>query len=72
MGLDVEGVYDGYISAAWTSENTFSLMAQVVDEYMGSLNVHIAFIGDEASVHVVGSGQYVFDKIQGSFIAKLL
>ncbi|MBE7090308.1 MAG: serine hydrolase [Clostridiales bacterium] len=71
MGFDVEGVYDGYISAAWTSENTFSLMAQVVDEYMGSLNVHIAFIGDEASVHVVGSGQYVFDKTQGSFIAKL-
>ena len=35
MGIDVEGAYDGYVSAAWTSENTFSLMAQAVDEYMG-------------------------------------
>ena len=69
MGLNEVGAYDGFISAAWKNENTFSLMAQVTDTYFGSLCVHIAFIGEEASVHIVGSGQYVFGGIGGSFIA---
>ena len=70
MGLDEVGAYDGFTSAAWTDERTFSLMAQVTDTYFGSLCVHVGFDGEEASVHIVGSGQYVFGGIGGSFIAR--
>ena len=70
MGVDVSGKYDCNSSAAWISDDTFALFLQVTDTYFGSLVLKISFIGDEASVMVTRSGQYIFEDISGYMIAK--
>ena len=70
MGIYEDGRYDCNSSAAWISENDFSIMAQVTDTYFGCLNVHISFSADEATMLVRRSGQYVFEDINGFMIAR--
>ena len=70
MGKNEPGTYACAISAAWTAENTISIMAQVIDTYFGCLNVHICFQGEEATLLMRKSGQYVFDGIGGFAVGK--
>lgn len=70
MGIFEDGEYDCNVSAAWVEEDTFAVLAQVTDTYFGSLVVHVAFAGDEASLSMVRSGQYVFEGISGFMVAK--
>ncbi len=70
MGVFEEGKYDCNVSAAWTDENTFSLLCHVTDTYFGTLSIRVSFVGDEASLFMKRSGQYVFEDIDGFLIAK--
>ena len=70
MGIYEDGKYDCNVSAAWVSDTDFSVMAQVTDTYFGCLNVYISFVGDEATVLIRRSGQYIFEDIDGCMIAK--
>lgn len=68
MGIVEEGLYDCAISAAWVEENTFAIQAQVIDTYFGCLNVHICYQGNQATLRMSKSGQYVFDGMEGCAI----
>ncbi|MBE6644182.1 MAG: serine hydrolase [Ruminococcaceae bacterium] len=70
MGIYEDGKYDCNVSGAWVSDDTFAILAQITDTYFGTLTVHIAFLGDEASVRIQRSGQYVFEDIGGFLIAE--
>ena len=70
MGVYVDGEYDCNASGGWISEDTFSILLQVTDTYFGALGIQIAFDGDEASLHIARSGQYVFEGIEGYSILK--
>lgn len=70
MGVYEEGQYKSNVSAAWVSENTFAVLAQITDTYFGTLVVNIAFSENEASLLLQRSGQYVFDDINGFLIAE--
>ena len=70
MGIYIEGSYDCVVSAAWTEEHTFAIMAQVIDTYFGCLNINICFKDDGATLRMTRSGQYVFAGIEGFIIAK--
>ena len=69
MGVWEEGEYDCNSSAAWSDENTFSIMAQITDTYFGCVNVHICFFNEGATVYLNRSGQYVLDGINGYMVA---
>ena len=70
MGVFEEGKYNCCSSGAWVSEDTFAILTHVTDTYFGSLTVHIAFQGDEASMVIQRSGQYVFENIGGFLVAE--
>lgn len=70
MGKNEPGEYDCAVSAAWVDGHTFSVMAQVIDTYFGCLNIHIGFVGKEATMLFRKSGQYVFDGMEGYVIAR--
>lgn len=69
MGVWEEGEYDCNSSAAWSDENTFSIMAQITDTYFGCVNVHIFFLNEGATVYLNRSGQYVLDGLNGYMTA---
>ena len=68
MGKTEPGMYDCAVSAAWVDENTFSILAHVIDTYFGCLNVHISFKDSRATLLMRRSGQYVFEGIDGFVI----
>jgi len=53
-------------------ENTFAIMLHVIDTYFGSLNIHISFKDERATLRLKKSGQYVFEGIDGFFIGKII
>ena len=70
MGVYEEGMYDANSSAGWVDKDTFAILLQVTDTFFGCLAIHIAFTGDEATMLVKRSGQYVFEGIDGYMIFK--
>lgn len=70
MGVYEEGRYKSNVSAAWVSDDTFAVLAQITDTYFGTLVINIAFSEDEASMLIQRSGQYVFDDVGGFLIAE--
>lgn len=70
MGIYEDGKYDCNVSAAWVSDDTFAIMAQVTDTYFGCITAHISFKEDEATLLIHRSGQYVFEDIDGFLIAE--
>lgn len=69
MGVDEVGKYHCNASAAWTSENTFTILTHITDTYFGTLSIHLSFIGEEVTVLMKRSGQYIFEDIDGFLIA---
>ena len=65
MGKNVEGTFDTAASAAWTEDNKLSIKAQIIDNYLGCVEIHLSFIEDRVSLLIVKSGQYVLDGIDG-------
>ena len=65
MGKNEEGAFTAYSSGAWTEENKFSIKAQIIDNYFGQIVVHLYFKGDDLSMVIRKSGQYVLDGFAG-------
>ena len=70
MGVDEIGKYNCNASAAWTDENSISILVHVTDTYFGTLTIRISFAKGKASVFMRRSGQYIFDGIEGFLIAE--
>ncbi|MBR7112578.1 MAG: serine hydrolase [Clostridia bacterium] len=70
MGVWEVGAYDAMASAAFVDENTLMILLQVTDTYAGKLHVTLAFGEGEASMHVTGTGQYVFAKMSADVLGK--
>ena len=71
MGIYEDGAYNCNASGGWVSDDTHAILVQVTDTYFGTLTVHIAFLGDKASLRIERSGQYVFEGIGGYLIAEM-
>ncbi len=65
MGKNAEGAFTTYASGAWTEENKFSIKAQIIDNYFGQIVIHLCFKGDDLSMVIRKSGQYVLDGFAG-------
>lgn len=70
MGVYEEGTYNAVASAAFVDERTLLLNLQLVDTYGGRLIVALSFGEGEASMHVTGTGQYVFVKMTADVFGK--
>ena len=70
MGVWEVGAYDAMASAAFVDENTLMILLQVTDTYAGKLHVALALGEGEASMHVTGTGQYVFAKMSADVLGK--
>ena len=70
MGEYVEGAYDAAISGAWVEEQSFMIKAQVIDTYFGAACAFLEFKGDEVTLFLNRSGQYVFDGMVGFVIGQ--
>ena len=65
MGKNEEGAFTTFASGAWTEENKFSIKAQIIDNYFGQVVIHLYFKGDDLSMVIRKSGQYVLDGFSG-------
>ena len=70
MGVYEDGAYDAVASAGFVDECTLVIKLQLVDTYGGKLIVAIHFGQGEASMHLTGTGQYVFVKMSADVIGK--
>lgn len=70
MGAYEEGAYDAAVSGAWVEKETFAVMAQVIDTYFGAACAYLSFKGEEATLSLTRSGQYVFEDVEGFVIGK--
>lgn len=70
MGVYEDGAYDAVASAGFVDERTLVIKLQLVDTYGGKLIVAIHFGEDEASMHLTGTGQYVFVKMAADVLGK--
>ena len=68
MGYREIGTYSCASSAAWVTENQFSILCQVIDTYMGGLYITISFKDEKATFVMKNSGQYVFSDAEGYVI----
>ncbi len=55
IGENVEAVFPYYnhrmlCSGGWTTENTFLIYAQIIDEYVGKVFIHLSFNGDNVGI----------------------
>jgi hypothetical protein len=69
MGVYEEGKYRTCASGAWVSDHAFTVMAQVIDTYLGCLCLHISYKDRRATLSVSRYGQYVFEDMGGYVIA---
>ena len=58
------------ISGAWVEDAAFMIKAHVIDTYFGAACACVFFKGDEATLRLTRSGQYVFDGMEGYVIGK--
>ena len=70
MGVYEDGAYSAVASAGFVDEDTLVINLQLVDTYGGKLIVVIHFGRGEASMHVTGTGQYVFVKMTADVLGK--
>ena len=68
MGYREIGTYSCASSAAWVTENQFSILCHVIDTYMGGLYITISFKDEKATFVMKNSGQYVFSDAEGYVI----
>ena len=70
MGVYEDGAYDAAISAAWVEEHSFMIKAQVIDTYFGAAGAFLDFKGDQVTLRLTRSGQYVFEGMTGFAIGE--
>ncbi len=70
MGVYEEGSYAAAISGAWVEDAAFMIKAHVIDTFLGAACACVFFKGDEATLQLTRSGQYVFDGMEAYVIGK--
>lgn len=69
-GQSCEGhTYRAATSGAWLSDNKFEILTQVIDDYIGLLNVSFHFNGDTAFVTMHREAENFLDEYEGSMTA---
>lgn len=65
MGLTAsvyeDGTYDCAASAVWIDQNKLHIMVQIIDTYMGTLNIALGFKDDRISVRMRKHAQRILD-----------
>ena len=65
MGLTAsvyeDGTYDCAASAVWSDENKLHIMVQIIDTYMGTLNIALGFKDNRISVRMRKHAQRILD-----------
>ena len=70
-GIDCEGhQYNCYASAAWVDEDTLAILVQIIDDYIGILDITIGFNGDTAVVDMKKNGENFLNEYGGYLTAK--
>lgn len=72
-GIDCEGHrYKCLSSAAWVDEDTLSILVQIIDDYIGILDITIGFNGETAVVDMKKNGENFLNEYNGYLTAKLV
>lgn len=70
-GIDCEGnQYKCHSSAAWVDEDTLAILVQILDDYIGILDITIGFNGDTAVVDMKKNGENFLNEYSGYLTAK--
>lgn len=65
-----DGAYDCAASAVWRNENNLHIMAQVIDTYMGTLDISLGFKDDRVSISMHKYAQRILDDYEGYAVGK--
>ena len=60
-----DGAYDCAASAQWSAPDTLHILAQIIDTYMGTLSISLAFKDDRMSIAMHKHAQYILDNYAG-------
>lgn len=70
-GIECEGhKYKCLASAAWVDEDTLAILVQIVDDYIGILDITVGFNGDTAVVDMKKNGENFLNEYGGYLTAK--
>ena len=70
MGIYVKGKYNCVSSAGFIDDNTLAIKLQVIDSYLGKLQITANFNSNEVNIIMQKHGQYVFEGVNGYVVAK--
>ncbi len=62
-------LYDCAACAVWCEEQKLRLKVQIIDQYLGNLQMIFSFLGDVAFVTIAKTAEGFLDEYQGSFVA---
>lgn len=69
-GMKCDGnTYSCAVSAAWVEETKLSIIVQIIDDYIGLLNITIGFNGDYALIDMKKSAEDFLDEYSGLSVA---
>ena len=69
-GMKCDGnTYSCAVSAAWAEETKLSIIVQIIDDYIGLLNIIIGFNGDYALIDMKKSAEDFLDEYSGLAVA---
>lgn len=70
-GIGCEGhQYKCHSSAAWVENDKLAILVQIIDDYIGILDITIGFNGDIAVVDMKKNGEYFLEEYNGYLTAK--
>lgn len=62
--------YKCMASAAWVEEDKLSILVQIIDDYIGVLDITVGFNGDIAVVDMKKSAEFFLTEYQGYLTAR--
>ncbi len=70
-GIECEGhQYKCVASAGWVEEDKLAILVQVIDDYIGTLDITIGFNGDYAVIDMKKSAEHFLNEYNGYLTAK--
>ncbi len=60
-----DGAYDCAVSAQWDEPNKLHILAQIIDTYMGTVSMSLAFKDDRVSIAMHKHAQYILEDYAG-------
>ena len=64
-------LYSCATSGIWNEENKLHIMSQIIDTYMGTLNIALSFKDDRVSISMCKHSQRILDEYSGYAIGKI-